>query len=278
MKQRIIFLDIDGTLTLPGTNAPPESAIRAISRARSEGHLVFLSTGRNYGMLRPLLKYEFDGFIASMGGYIVCQGKAIYDCPMTESQRRSAMEVLEKNNVFRTVECMDGSYTDDGLKKFLHLHSAEGNNSELLRLRKQIEKELHILPMREYQGQPVYKILIMSHSEAQLSEPQTVLDRDFFFCMQEKSTDGFINGEIVNRKFDKGKAICRVCSYLHIPIEDSVAFGDSMNDREMLEAAGLGICMEDGSDGLKKCADDICSGVQNDGIRRAFLKYGLMHE
>lgn len=128
MKQRIIFLDIDGTLTLPGTNAPPESAIRAISRARSEGHLVFLSTGRNYGMLRPLLKYEFDGFIASMGGYIVCQGKAIYDCPMTESQRRSAMEVLEKNNVFRTVECMDGSYTDDGLKKFLHLHSAEGNN------------------------------------------------------------------------------------------------------------------------------------------------------
>ena len=118
----------------------------------------------------------------------------------------------------------------------------------------------------------------MSHSEAQLSEPQTVLDRDFFFCMQEKSTDGFINGEIVNRKFDKGKAICRVCSYLHIPIEDSVAFGDSMNDREMLEAAGLGICMEDGSDGLKKCADDICPGVQNDGIRRAFVKYGLMHE
>ncbi len=51
-----------------------------------------------------------------------------------------------------------------------------------------------------------------------------------------------------------------------------------MNDREMLEAAGLGICMEDGSDGLKKCADDICPGVQNDGIRRAFLKYGLMHE
>lgn len=152
--------------------------------------MVFLSTGRNYGMLRPLLKYEFDGFIASMGGYIVCQGKAIYDCPMTESQRRSAMEVLEKNNVFRTVECMDGSYTDDGLKKFLHLHSAEGNNSELLRLRKQIEKELHILPMREYQGQPVYKILIMSHSEAQLSNPKrfwTVISS--FVCRKKVRTD-----------------------------------------------------------------------------------------
>lgn len=278
VKQRIIFLDIDGTLTRPGTNVAPESAIRAIARARSEGHLVFLCTGRNYDMLRPLLKYEFDGFIASMGGYIECQGRAIYDCPMTESQRRSAMEILEKNNVFRTVECMDGSYTDDGLKEFLRVHAAEGSNSELLRLREQIEKELHILPMREYQGQPVYKILIMSRSEAQLSEPKTVLDRDFFFCMQEKSADGFINGEIVNRKFDKGKAIGRVCSHLHIPIENSIAFGDSMNDREMLEAAGVGICMEDGSAGLKNYADDICPGVQNDGIRQAFLKYGLIQE
>ena len=278
MEQRIIFLDIDGTLTPPGTNDPPESAVRAIARARSEGHLVFLCTGRNYDMLRPLLKYEFDGLIASMGGYIECRGKVIYDCPMTESQRRSAMEVIEKNNVFRTVECMDGSFTDDGLKEFLRSHGEKSGNSEFLRWREQIEKELHILPMEKYQGQPVYKILIMSLSEKQLSEPRAVLEDDFYFCMQEKNTDGLINGEIVNRKFDKGKAICRVCSYLHIPIEHSIAFGDSMNDREMVESAGVGICMEDGSDGLKKCADDLCPCLQNDGIRRAFLKYGLIHK
>ena len=258
MKQKIIFLDIDGTLTLPGRNEPPETAVRAIARARREGHLVFLCTGRNYSMLRPLLKYDFDGLIASMGGYVECQGKAIFDCPMTESQRRTAMEVLEKNGVFRTIECMDGSYTDDGLKEFLRSHAAEGSNSELLRLREQIEKELNILPMEEYRGQPVYKILV--------------------FCMQEKGGDGFINGEIVNRRFDKGKAIIRVCDYLHIPVSDSIAFGDSMNDREMLEAAGLGICMENGSESLKKYADDICPSVQNNGICSAFLKHGLIHE
>ncbi len=278
MKQRIIFLDIDGTLTQPGTNKPPDSAVRAIAQARKEGHLVFLCTGRNYDMLRPLLRYDFDGVIASMGGYIVCQGKVIYDCPMTESQRCRAMEVLEKNKVFRTVECMDGAYTDEGLKEFLRSHGAEGNNSELLRWRKQIEKELHILPMEEYKGQPVYKILVMSLSQEQLTEPKQVLENEFFFCMQEKNTDGFINGEIVNRKFDKGKGIRRVCEYLHIPIENSIAFGDSMNDREMIETAGLGICMENAGAGLRKCADDICPSVQNDGIYRAFLKYCLIHE
>ena len=278
MKQRIIFLDIDGTLTPPGTNDPPESAVRAIARARSEGHLVFLCSGRNYDMLRPLLRYDFDGVVASMGGYIECQGKVIFDCPMTESQRRFAMEVLEKHNIFRTVECMDGSYTDEGLKEFLRRHMAEGGNSKLLRLREQIEKELRILPMKEYQGQPVYKILVMSPSEEQLIEPKALLENDFYFCMQEKSMDGLINGELVNRKFDKGKAIGRVCAHLHIPISDSIAFGDSMNDREMLKSAGLGICMENGSEGLKKLADDICPSVQDDGLHRAFLKHCLIYE
>lgn len=41
MERKIIFLDIDGTLTEPGSNEPPESAIRAVCQARKEGHYVF---------------------------------------------------------------------------------------------------------------------------------------------------------------------------------------------------------------------------------------------
>jgi len=278
VDRKIIFLDIDGTLTPPGRNIPPESAVRAIARARAKGHYVFLCTGRNYAVLRPLLQYGFDGVIASMGGYIECQGKVLYDCPMTESQKCTAIDVLEKNGVFKTVECMDGTYTDEGLKEFLRSHISEGSNSELLRIREQVEQELHFLPMEEYRGEPVYKILVMSQSEERLLEPRKVLEKDFFFCMQEKGEDGFLNGEIVNRKFDKGKALLRVCGYLHIPVRDSIAFGDSMNDREMIEAAGVGICMENGSKGLKKYADDICPSLEKDGIYRAFLKYHLIPE
>ena len=53
MNRKIIFLDIDGTLTEPGSNEPPKSAVWAINQARKEGHYVFLCTGRNYGMLSP---------------------------------------------------------------------------------------------------------------------------------------------------------------------------------------------------------------------------------
>lgn len=55
----------------------------------------------------------------------------------------------------------------------------------------------------------------------------------------------------MNRKFHKGKGVERVCEYLQIPVEDTVAFGDSMNDLEMMETAGLSICMANGSEPLK---------------------------
>ena len=54
---KLIFLDIDGTLTTPGSNVPPESALRAIRGAQAAGNKVFLCTGRNYAMLEPVLQY-----------------------------------------------------------------------------------------------------------------------------------------------------------------------------------------------------------------------------
>ena len=59
MSKKIIFLDIDGTLTEPGSNEPPASALEAIKNARKAGNLVFLCSGRNYGMLSPLLPVWF---------------------------------------------------------------------------------------------------------------------------------------------------------------------------------------------------------------------------
>lgn len=276
MERKIVFLDIDGTLTEPGSNEPPESALKAVREAQGKGNLVFLCTGRNYDMLSPLLKYGFDGVIASSGGYIEYDGKVIYDCPMTEEQKNKAMEVLKKQGIFRTVECMDGSYTDEGFKQFLKEHAGEGGNSELLRWRQQIEKSLNILPMEEYRGQPVYKIVFMARDREQLEEPKRVLEDDFEFCVQDQDRYGIINGEVVNRKFHKGKAVERVCQFLQIPLKNTIAFGDSMNDKEMMETARISICMGNGSPMLKQIADDVCPAVGEDGLYTGFLRYELI--
>ena len=186
------------------------------------------------------------------------------------------MTVLAGNGVFRTVECMEGAFTDEGFKAFLQEHVAEGRNSELLRWREQIEQSLHILPMRAYRGQPVYKVVFMSPCQERLVKPWEMLKEDFTFWMQEEKGDCFISGELMNRKFHKGQAVERVCRHLGIDRCDSLAFGDSMNDREMLETAGCGICMGNGSPALKELADDVCPPVGKEGLYRAFLKYGLI--
>ncbi len=73
MDQKLIFLDIDGTLTEPGKNVPPPSAADAVRRAREKGHKVVLCSGRNYGMLFPVLQFGFDGLIASEIGRASCR-------------------------------------------------------------------------------------------------------------------------------------------------------------------------------------------------------------
>ena len=276
MTKKVIFLDIDGTLTVAGSNVPPESALRAIRAAQEKGHLVFLCTGRNYDMLKPLLTYRFDGVIASAGGYICCGQQVIYDCPMSREQQRLVLDTLEENGIFRTVECLDGSYTDDGFKEFLQAHADENGNSELLRWRRQIEEELNIRSMREYAGQPVYKVVVMSPDMERLDSAKERLEQEFVFCIQDADRQAIVNGEVLNRQFDKGKAVVRVCEYLHIPVEDSIAFGDSMNDKEMMETAGYSVCMENGSDTLKKLADEVCPPVEQDGLYHAFTRLGII--
>ena len=276
MNKQIIFLDIDGTLTEPGKNTPPDSALEAIRRAQAAGHLVFLCSGRNYGMLKPLLTQHYDGIISSSGGYVEVEGEPIYNHPMTREKQDRAMEVLRRNHIFCTIECKDGSYTDDGLKDFLRTNAGEGGNSELLRWREQLEQSLGIRSMSEYDGKPIYKIIMMATSMEDLVNARAELEGEFAFVVQESNGQTIFNGELVIPDYDKGQAIRRVCDFMHHPIEDTMGFGDSMNDLEMIDTVGTSICMANGSEELKRRSDDICPACTEDGLYHAFIKYNLI--
>lgn len=276
MSKKIIFLDIDGTLCQPGNNKPPLSALNAIKETQEKGNLVYLCTGRNLGMISPLLDYGFDGLIASSGGYIVCGNREIYDCPIGVDQQKNVMDILEKNGIFRTIECRDRSYVDEGFKAFLKEKSRQESNSEILRWREQIEKDLGILPMSCYQGEPIYKMVLMFESLSQLDQPLDLFNETFSFTVQDDGLLGYINGEMVPRFYDKGKGVIRVCEYLGIPIINTFGYGDSMNDKEMIETVNHGVVMRNGSPNLKLIADEICDSLEEDGIYKSFQKNNLL--
>ena len=276
MDQKLIFLDIDGTLTEPGKNVPPSSAVDAVRRARTKGHKVVLCSGRNYGMLYPVLQFGFDGLVASAGGYIEYNGQVVYDCPMTPAQQARVLDVFKESGIYRTIGGRNHSYTDEGFKEFLAEDVQSEANSELLRWRIQIENELDIRPMSEYDGEPIYGMAFMSRGAERLKKPMQVLQEEFDFCIQDQDTCGIVNGELSSKAFDKGTAVKRLCGYLKISKENTIAFGDSMNDLEMLQAAGIGDCMANGSPSLLKIADIVCPPVDEDGLYSAFEKLELL--
>lgn len=271
---KLIFLDIDGTLTKAGSNEPPASALAAISKAREKGNRVFLCTGRNPGMLAPVLVYGFDGVVACAGGHVIVGEEVIFDCPMKQEDVELALSLLHKNGVFCTIEARDCTYGDENLQDFLK--GQKEGNSEIERWRKALSESLNIRPMSEYDGRPVYKVVIMCLKEEQLEEAREALGQHFNFCVQEVPEHGCVNGELINRAFDKGRAILRICERLGVEKRNTYGFGDSMNDLEMIQTVGTGVCMENGSETLKKHSKLICPSVEEDGLAKAFEALGLV--
>ena len=268
-KPRLVFLDVDGTLTVPGGNTIPQSALDAIRAARENGHRFFLCTGRNLAMLRPLLDYGcFDGAVASDGGYVFHGDEVLFDCPMSAEQFGKAMQLLGEAGVFRTAEAKDATYCDPGEAAFLGEKS--GGNSELVRWRTALEQNLGMQPMADYDGRPIYKIVFLSERFEQLKPAIDALQGEFAFTIQEPDALGCLNGELVNRQFDKGRGVRRVAEALGFKLEDTIGFGDSLNDLEMIQTVGLGICMENGSPTLKKFSQMTCPPVEADGLAKVF--------
>ena len=274
MNRKLIFLDIDGTLTSPGSNTPPESAMKAVRQAQAKGHKVFLCTGRNPAMLAPVLALGFDGAVAGAGGYVFTNDEVLFDCPMKKEDFETGMRLLKENGVFRTIEAKDATWGDEDLGDFLA--SAGEGNSELIRWRKALAEQLNIRPMSEYDGSPIYKIVIMCKEMKQLEPAKKALEKDYNFVVQDLAARNCLNGELINRQFDKGKGVRIVADHYGIALEDTIGFGDSMNDLEMIETVGYSVCMANGSPALQAKSNLVCPAVEEDGLYKAFEQLSLL--
>lgn len=279
MESKIIFLDLDGTLVHPNAKISEKNK-EAILRAKQNGHLVYICTGRNLCSIDNELKeIGFDGIISSAGGYIEINNEVIYTSYIEEETLVKIREVFDRNTVYYTLEASECSYATEELTKLFVLgKNVKEMNSEMQRLCNEANKAFNMRPLEVYQQEKngIHKVSFVAKTKEQLEEPKRILEKDFSFVVHDIFSRDTINGEIIDRSTNKATGIYKVLSLLNRNIKDTIGFGDSMNDYEMIEAVEIGIAMKNAPAQLKQVASAICKDVTEDAIYHEFKRLQLI--
>ena len=113
MNRKLIFFDIDGTIAVEPTGEIPDSAKEAIKKAKENGHLVFINTGRTFsGIPKTITELNFDGYVCGCGTHIYFQGKKIKESVIPNDQCVETVKILRKYQVYAFYEADQGIYFD----------------------------------------------------------------------------------------------------------------------------------------------------------------------
>ncbi len=82
--------------------------------------------------------------------------------------------------------------------------------------------------------------------------------------------------DIVEKEASKAEGLKRLCKYYRIPLAETVAFGDSMNDIEIIRTAGIGVAMGNAIEAVKAAADYVTTPIGDDGVWNACVHFGLI--
>lgn len=276
-KRKIIFLDIDGTFTVP-LEKPTPLAVEAVREARKNGHKVLLCTGRNMPLIsQDILNVGFDGVIASAGSHIEAEGKVILDSLLPEEGVQECMDILHRFGVYCRIEDPYGMYMDLEMEELVRQAVPNQTNSELIRMKKELETGIGIQPYAKYSRMGAYKVCFICMNLHDIEKTKPYLEDRFNYVIHPYASDAVsFNGELIRKGMDKGEGIERICAYYEEEMSATVAFGDSMNDYQMLTCAGTAVAMGNACEELKKIADRICENVENDGVYYELKRMGMI--
>ena len=277
MKRKSIFLDVDGTLVSGHATMNPK-VVEAINRARQNGHYVFICTGRNKtGIKYELAKADFDGIIASAGSYIEIDNKVIHSVYFNKLLVDKISKVFDENNIYYNYECTDVTYMS---KKMVELFiggvNFESGNIELEKMMQEEFKKFSIQDLSLYNNQDIHKICFIATDQNDVERAKKQLGDDVNMVIHDIFDATTINGELISKVDNKATAIKQVIDYLEIDKKDTIAFGDSMNDYELINFVECGIAMGNACKELKEVASRVCRSVDEDGIYYEFIELGLI--
>jgi Cof subfamily protein (haloacid dehalogenase superfamily) len=257
-NNKIVFFDIDGTL-LDHEKKIPDSTKQAIKDLQKAGVYVAIATGRAPFMFEDLRnELDIDTFVSFNGQYVVFEGEVIYKNPLNPvkmQELRQYSEQLDHALVYLNHETMKANVEN-------HPYILESMGSL-----KFTHPELNPEFLNETE---IYQALLFIKDKDQLTYVNSYKDDFHFIRWHEFSTD------ILPKGGSKAIGIQRMLERLPFKKENVFAFGDGLNDIEMIEFAGTGVAMGNAHPELFKVANHVTKDVGEDGIKHGLELVGLL--
>ncbi|WP_273368840.1 HAD family hydrolase [Corynebacterium massiliense] len=256
---RLIALDMDGTL-LDGDGNIPESFWQLLATAQDRGIAIAPASGRQLATLRDMFSSDADGampstFIAENGTVVFHRGEVIDTTPIAPADVHRLLTAASHISaphdiVLCSPEC---AFTTTGPS----------------------EKALEEMGNYYHALAEVDDLSAVADSETITKVATLCFDgtEEHVAPIYERELSGLniaVSGQIwvdvMAEGADKGAALRHLADKLEIAVEDTAAFGDFLNDYELLQAAGTAVAMDNGHQKLKDIADRIAPPNTEHGV------------
>ncbi len=272
--RRAIFLDVDGTYAHHGVVPPSHAA--AVRAAREAGHVVFLCTGRPLSLLPPhLTAAGFDGIVAGAGAYVTVGDDVILDIRFPATLAARALILLDAKETHYMLETPEGTFARQSAIDVLAARAALSKDPAFPHLAGLVDIVAALTPLEDLSGVGIGKITAFDGPVSMAVIAEGLGDEVAMFPSSIADL-GVGAGELYLAHVNKAVGMEAAIARLGIPREHTIAFGDNLNDLEMIAFAGLGVAMATGSPEVIAAADMVAPGPDADGIATAFAQLGLI--
>jgi Cof subfamily protein (haloacid dehalogenase superfamily) len=128
-----------------------------------------------------------------------------------------------------------------------------------------------LAPPQFWMEQDIYQLFLHCNMEEELSYQTKVPELDF-----RRWTSGARTCDVNLSNSNKAVGLTKLLEKLGIAPDEAVAFGDGLNDIEMLSLVGMGVAMGSARDEVKQAANMVTLSAEEDGVRYGLERLGLI--
>ena len=288
---KLIFVDLDGTL-LNQYGIVPENTKKVIKKTIENGTDVIIASGRPVDSIKTIAK-EIESenyFIAGNGAiiYDIQKDEIIYNKFLSKEKILELIKICEENSISYNV------YTDKIILATALKYNVLYYQKENLNKKENMQTKISIVEnMYEYvknmkedkflkmticdENKTVFKSIMRKLKQIQGIEILDVshMSRKTIKKGTEEITIEYYYTEISAQNVDKWNAIEHLIKKINVKKEEIIAIGDNINDKNMIQKAGLGIAMKDSSIEIQQIADYITTSNNDEGVALVLEKYVL---